>query len=70
MTQAEDVSIYHPCSPYEGDMLYRFNTDMQRWEFWDWDVGEWFRSTIKSDKRPLYRVTSYELTWAEPMGEF
>lgn len=53
-------------------ILYRWNTDLKRWELWTNDNG-WIRSMYNSNRKATKEikfygddVIKYSATWAEP----
>lgn len=66
------VDISHPLCDHNAEP-YRWNSDLQQWEFWWNDI--WNQSSIythihnRPDANSIYDrvVISYELTWAEPV---
>lgn len=73
------MCIRHPKEPTDDCLLYRWNTDLGYWEYWNnygWSKSQTYSgvdkfSGPKDSSVNSYdnRKVSYESTWAEPYEE-
>jgi hypothetical protein len=70
--------LRHPFEETNSCLLYRWNTDLKRWEVW-WNHG-WKEASSNSKRDESFvppapqndyddRFVTYEVTWAEPYEE-
>lgn len=51
-------------------LLYRYNPDLQRVEYWcHLDKGGWHKSYKESLRDVTSRIADYETTWCEPYDD-